>query len=346
MSSPLLTEAAPPSALSPHHPRVVRVLHTLVSSVAAADVPRWLADLLGDAGRAASVLEHGGLWVDGRSWGRASLPGGAGLAIYTFVEEPTPVPLPVPLVLWDDGDLVAANKPAWLPIQGTRASRRFALEALLAAELGAPGLTAVHRLDRETSGLVLFARTGEAAAAVHRQFRARTPRKTYLAVVSSPPPEPRFSVRGHLERREHPAHSFFGLAAQPLERPARGSGRPARRDADESTFSETHFAVIPDTGGLDAPDALTLLAVRPVTGRTHQIRVHLASLGLPIVGDTLYAGDDSSGPARLQLHAAALVFTAKAGPQALMAPIPDDFRRRPSSFSPELADALFEGART
>ena len=317
--------ASTPRVASPHDPPVTRLDATPEVAVAAADVPRFLADALGDAERAASVLHHGGLWIARRGWAGEPLAAGVPVAIYAFTVEPVPPPGPPPALLYDADGLVAVDKPAFLPMQGTRASRRFCLEHMLRERLGAPGLIAVHRLDRETSGVALFARDAAAAARMERQFRERRVRKTYLTVVSPASAPARFVVRGHIVRRPHPAHAFFALEAE------------APADAPGSTQSETRFARLEPVG--PAPGHLALLAARPVTGRTHQIRVHCAHRGHPVVGDALYGGLPAP---RLQLHAAALTFFRAGGPHALEAAPPADFPCRPADFDPAAWEAALE----
>lgn len=313
---------APEGAGDRHHPAVRRYDVRTPAPFDASALQDFLTELLGDVDRAASVLDHGGVWCGDRHWTGEPLPADSALKIYAFTREPEGVGLPDPFVLWDDGDLVALHKPAWLPIQGTRASRRFSLEHLAARALDAPGLTAVHRLDRETSGVVLFARTGAAAARLHRQFRARTITKTYLAVVSpaagvSVPGEP-FVVRGEMTRAPHPVHARFVLTER--------GGSP----------SETWFSPVPPGRAAPAssctdPTRMAPVLARPSTGRTHQIRVHLASRGLPLQGDTLYGPAPSAagvgagnGAGRLQLHALALAFHAGDRRQTVQAPTPPD----------------------
>jgi 23S rRNA-/tRNA-specific pseudouridylate synthase len=319
---------------SPHDPPVTRLDATPEAAVAAADVPRFLADALGSADRAASVLHHGGLWVARHAWAGEALAAGVPVAIYAFSAEPAPLPGPPPALLYDADGLVAVDKPAFLPMQGTRASRRFCLEHMLRERLGAPGLIAVHRLDRETSGVALFARDPAAAARMERQFRERRVRKTYLTVVApgaAATPD-RFDVRGHIVRRPHPAHAFFALQAEAPESAAPDA-------AAGSTHSETRFARL--TPGAAPPPGLdaALLAARPVTGRTHQIRVHCAHRGHPVVGDALYGGAPA---ARLHLHAAALRLFRAGGPHVLATAPPADFPCAPAAFDPEAWDAALE----
>jgi RluA family pseudouridine synthase len=174
-------------------------------------------------------------------------------------------------VLYEDDDLVAVAKPAGLPTVPTpdpsRASLVEAVRAWL-MERGAPGHLAVHqRLDRETSGVVLFARAERANAALAAAFAQRRVEKTYLALTASP-------RRGH-------ADSF--RVRSPID------GRPAVTDV----------AVARRLRGA------LLVEARPRTGRKHQVRIHLARAGLGILGDDRYGSASGRAP-RLMLHAARL----------------------------------------
>src|SRR5262245_42098115 len=130
-----------------------------------------------DDGELARVLHHGGIWLDAHpiplDRPPASVAAGVHVAVYALGYEPEPVPLPDALVLHDASGVVAADKPAWLPVQGTRASQRISLEAELRARLGCPQLRAAHRLDRQTSGVVLFARDSERAAFLGKALQDR-----------------------------------------------------------------------------------------------------------------------------------------------------------------------------
>ncbi|MCB9539241.1 MAG: RNA pseudouridine synthase [Myxococcales bacterium] len=238
-----------------------------------------------DAAAWADALAHQGVWCEGHP-GRDHAPAGARLAVYTFRGPPPPLPtLPAERVLLDRDGVVAVHKPAGLTTQRTRVSAHRNLEALLRAALGDPDLRAVHRLDRDTSGVVLFARDRASTAALHAQFRERSVDKRYLARVAPAPREPAFRADGPLERvpapSTEPAPLVFRVGDGPDARPSVTDFTVLRRGADDA-----------------------LLEARPLTGRTHQIRVHLADRGHPILGDVLY-GDGASAP-RLMLHAARL----------------------------------------
>jgi len=275
----------------------------------------FLADArarLADDARFASALRHGGIQLDGRpllpECAPAELPAGSWIRLHAFEREPEPVPLPAGAVLHADAELVAVAKPAWLPMQGTRASQRISLEASLRALLRDPGLRAVHRLDRQTSGVALFARGAGPARALGRLFAERRVRKQYLALVAPPPAEVRFEVEGAIARVAHPARPCFGLAAD-------GRGRA----------SHSRFRV------LGAAEGRALVLAEPTTGRSHQLRVHLASRGAPLVGDDLYGPPASAGwpsaAERIQLHAFRLELPPRGARPALAleAPLPPDF---------------------
>lgn len=264
----------------------------------------------------ASLLWHGGVHLAGRPFGEEALPheveACTSVVVYAFAFEPAPVPLPESAILLDASGVVAVNKPAWMTVQGTRASQRVSLEAALRERLRCRALTAVHRLDRETSGVVLFARSRESAAHLGRELASGRLRRRYLALVSPRPQQRSWEVSGFLARALHPTRFRFALYD------AQGAGRSA---------SHTRFV------RLGTRDGKTLVLAEPVTGRTHQIRVHLAHRGTPIVGDTLYGAAAELAPPdflmRTQLHAiwlrARIDATPGAAPIELAAPAPHDF---------------------
>jgi 23S rRNA pseudouridine1911/1915/1917 synthase len=276
-------------------------------------------ELLGDArlrlGARARDLEralwHGGLHVSGVPLDPEHPPervtAGGWVAIYGFVREPEPVVLDPARIFHDADGLVAVDKPPWLSMQRTRASFRSSLEDQLQAQLRDPTLFAVHRLDRQTSGVALFARGRERAAELGRAFAARRVEKRYVACVSPTPREDAFAVRGLLGRVAHPARFKFGLFDVPAE---------GRRE------SATQFRVVQRCARGARVEAF------PETGRTHQLRVHLAARGTPIAGDDLYGpawalGAPHAAP-RVLLHAAELRVPRVGGTLVLAAPEPAD----------------------
>lgn len=256
-----------------------------------------------DAAGWASVIGHGGLWVDRRRPDEGdAIPSGARVAVYAFDREPAPPP--APRVIDERAGLVAVDKPAWWPMQGTRASARLSLEAAVRRLLADPELRAVHRLDRQTSGVALFARDGAAAAAAHAMFRDRRVDKTYRAVVDGVVEADAFEVSGCLTRVAPPEgmrHSMFALGAS-------------------GATSHSAFRVV------ERGDATTLVDARPTTGRTHQLRVHLAHVGHAIAGDDIYGiGWRPGRPERLLLHAMRLALRHAGSRWVIEAPLPDGF---------------------
>jgi len=293
-------------------PAVRRLAWRAASSQTLAELLAEARARLADDERFESALWHGGLHVCGRPLrlGAAprEVPAGSWIRLYVFEREPEPVPLRPGAVLYEDADLLAVAKPAWLTMQGSHASQRLSLEAALRARRAAPGLVAVHRLDRQTSGVALFAKGPGAARALGRAFAERRVTKRYLALVSPAPDEDAFEVRGAIVPAPHPQRPRFALA--PEGAPGRGS--------------HARFRVLRRAG----PRALVL--AEPTTGRTHQLRVQLAARGAPIVGDDLYGPPHARGAAsaaeRVQLHAWQLGLPALGGrpPLALEAPLPPD----------------------
>lgn len=274
--------------------------------------------LAGTPASAERAFRHGGIHVNGRpldpSAGPRPAAAGSWVAVYAFAREPEPVRFARARVLYEGEGLVAVDKPAWLPMQRTRASARLSLEAAVREALGDDSLVAAHRLDRQTSGVALFAR-GRAGAWAARELAARRVRKRYLAVAAPSPGRDAFAVEGWVARAADPARFRFALHASPPAPPAGAEGalREGSRRASEAParWSRTEFRV------LRRGPARALLEARPETGRTHQIRLHLAAAGSPVVGDDLYGAPYAPGAAaaaeRVLLHAAALELTTPAG---------------------------------
>jgi 23S rRNA-/tRNA-specific pseudouridylate synthase len=263
--------------------------------------------LEGTAASAGRALWHGGLHVNGHPLeGDApprAVPGGAWVAVYAFEREPEPVAFDPARVLHDGDGLVAVDKPPWLPMQRTRATARLSLEAALREVFGDDSLVAVHRLDRQTSGVALFAR-GAAGAWASRELAARRVSKRYLAVVAPPPQRDAFAVEGYHARAPDPARFRFALFASQCQK---------------ARWSLTRFGVEERRG------ARALVEAQPETGRTHQIRVHLAAAGAPIAGDALYGSLAPAG--RVLLHAASLELARPGGsPLRIEALVPADLR--------------------
>ncbi|WP_437294352.1 class I SAM-dependent methyltransferase [Sorangium sp. So ce426] len=230
-------------------------------------------------------------------------------------------------ILAEDGDLIVVDKPAGLSTHAPEAERIddmvTRLRAFLRGRGDAEAYLGIHqRLDRDTSGVLLFTRRREANAAVARQFEGRTVQKTYVAAVSGfgdrPPrgtlrhrlvPAPGGAMRALAEtggareeraaRREERAAKREDRAAGREDRAAKREDRPAGREdrAASGVLAITRYRLLERRGDR------ALLELRPETGRTHQLRVQLAAIGLPIAGDPLYGGPEAP---RLLLHAVEL----------------------------------------
>jgi 23S rRNA pseudouridine1911/1915/1917 synthase len=223
-------------------------------------------------------------------------------------------------VLFSDKELVALNKPAGMPVHPSPGHPDSTLAHVLLelfpelaamAQPDAPMRAGiVHRLDKETSGVMVVARTPFARMALSQQFRDRRVSKVYLAIVQGMVTQDRFTVDRPLGRH-------------PTER-KRMSIRSHKPRA-----AQTEFIVLDRF--MAGSNPATLLRARPQTGRTHQIRVHLAASGHPCLGDVLYGGKSDPGWARKgqALHALALTIGHPRSDERLefIAPLPDDFNR-------------------
>ncbi|MBY0565226.1 MAG: RluA family pseudouridine synthase [Hyphomonadaceae bacterium] len=214
------------------------------------------------------------------------------------------------LLLFEDAHLLAFNKPSGLAVQGGSGVER-SLETLLAAFAKSNGKRPrlVHRLDRETSGVIVAARTKPAAAFLSEAFANRAVKKTYLAIVCGEAPEP---PEGEVDAPLRKA-SRKGLDIMELARAGEAGAQNAL----------TRYRTLAASGGA------ALLELDPETGRMHQLRVHLSSIGRPIAGDAKYGGLFRLGGVELpglMLHAAVLELPHPAGGvRKFRAPPPGSF---------------------
>ncbi|MDD5299599.1 MAG: RluA family pseudouridine synthase [Gallionella sp.] len=198
--------------------------------------------------------------------------------------KPTHAPQPGLDLIYRDASLIVVNKLAGLlAVPGRGADKQDCVASRVQAEF--PDAMVVHRLDMATSGLLLFARGVEMQRLLSLMFRERAVQKRYVAVVAG--------------RLKSPA----GEIDLPLI--ADWPNRPRQKvDHESGKHSLTRYQVLAH----DAVANNTRVGLEPVTGRTHQLRVHLAAIGHPILGDALYGGEVSSGTERLLLHASMLGF--------------------------------------
>jgi tRNA pseudouridine32 synthase/23S rRNA pseudouridine746 synthase len=213
------------------------------------------------------------------------------------------------LVIYEDPEILALNKPAGLSSQGGRAQAHTLDELLWAfAKTGKARPRLIHRLDRDTSGVILTARTQPAASFLGKAMMARKFAKTYRAIVTPGAPEPRAGVIDIALRREEMGREAYMRVCPP--------------DHADAEAALTRYRTL-----AEAPGA-ALLELDPETGRMHQLRVHLASIGRPIAGDPRYGGAlvvGGQAVPRLMLHAANLIFPHPSGGlKRLEAPVPED----------------------
>ncbi len=229
---------------------------------------------------AREALKLGGVQVDKKRVRVAGRTLKADQEVRVAVDETLgAVPDFTPEVIFEDAWLLAVNKPAGLPTQGTQASDRHDLLALLVRQRPDQRLMLCHRLDQGTSGVLVLAK--DPKADLGPRFQDRSIQKTYLARVSQPVEACTVDLPIGRLRLAKPAR--YGCAGDLLDpKPSQTEVRPATAE-ETAGLAPGHYVVC-----------------QPRTGRTHQIRVHLASLGAPVLGDALYGG--ASDP-QMWLHA-------------------------------------------
>lgn len=216
-------------------------------------------------------------------------------------KEQADVDLPI---LYEDDDVIVVNKPSGLltHAKGGLSDESTVAEIIrpktsFATDTDRPGI--VHRLDRDTSGLLIIAKNPESAAHLQRQFAERTAKKTYIAITDGKPKLNAAKIDLPIGRNPS-APSTFRIDP---------NGKPA----------QTTYHVLTEN------DTQSLVELKPTTGRTHQLRVHLAHLNAPILGDRVYG---KSSDCRMMLHAQKLEITLPSGERKVFeTAIPDEFKR-------------------
>ena len=216
-------------------------------------------------------------------------------------KEQTDVDLPI---LYEDDDVIVVNKPSGLLTHAKgglsdepTVAEIIRLKTSFATDTNRPGI--VHRLDRDTSGLLIIAKNPESAAHLQRQFAERTAKKTYIAITDGKPKLNAAKIDLPIGRNPS-APSAFRIDP---------NGKPA----------QTTYHVLAKN------DTQSLVELKPTTGRTHQLRVHLAHLNAPILGDRVYG---KSSDCRMMLHAQKLEITLPSGERKVFeAAVPDEFKK-------------------
>lgn len=263
------------------------------------------------------LIREGLVTVNGKTATKGGQMVEPGQVVQVEVPEPEPselVPEAIPLdVIFENKDVLVINKPAGMVVHPSAGhSSGTLVHAALAHAPDLPGVGGeqrpgvVHRLDRDTSGLILIAKNDQAHRWLQDQFRLRKVKKVYLALVDGFPPTP----EGRIEA---------AIARDPAKR-KRMAVVPDDRGRESITEYQT----------LETFTAHTLLEAHPYTGRTHQIRLHLAFLGTPIVGDTVYGRKKPTIPiSRHFLHAWKLTvqLPGESEQRTFTAPLPEELSR-------------------
>lgn len=277
---------------------------------------RVLADHLPELSRnrVQHLIQQGRVRLDGQPVSKPALAVQGGELVELTIPAPAPTdlrPESIPLdVIYESSDLLLVNKPAGMVVHPSPGhSSGTLVHAALAHAPDIQGIGdelrpgVVHRLDKGTSGLIVLAKHDAALRELQRQFKSRQVEKTYLALVHGRPPTPKGKVEASIGRDPSRRQR---MAVVP-----EGRGRPATSlYASREQFAE-----------------YSLLEVRPITGRTHQVRIHLAFLGCPIVADPIYGRRRNAFALdRPFLHAWRLAFRPPGENQlrCFEAPMPED----------------------
>jgi len=222
------------------------------------------------------------------------------------------------MILFEDEHVLVLNKPFGIAVQGGTGTK-WHIDGLLAGmadRFGGERPRLVHRLDRDTTGVLLVAKHRDAAARLGRIFQTRSAAKTYWALVKGVPKPPQGKIEAALVKAAGPDGEDRVRKAQPGEQ-------------DKAMHATTHYSVIDRVA-----HKVAWVSLKPVTGRQHQLRAHMALIGHPVVGDNKYEGDkvlaDSGIEIKLHLHARRLIIPHPVASEPTIdvtAPLPEHMRR-------------------
>lgn len=234
---------------------------------------------------------------------------------YTEPERPEIRPEEVPFdILYEDENVIVVNKPRGVVVHPAKGNYSGTLvqglmyhcgelQANFSGDAVRPGI--VHRLDKDTTGVLVAAKNRAAHEFLAKQFRKRKTKKRYLAVVKGRPPDQKGRIDENIERDRNHRKKFTVTG--------RGGKRAVTRYRIRKTYGR-----------------YSLLVLSPLTGRTHQLRVHMARLGCPILGDPVYARKDKrfpDAPLMLHAHTLTLILPGETGTRTFSAPLPEDFKK-------------------
>lgn len=234
------------------------------------------------------------------------------------------------LVIYDDGQIIALNKPSGLATQGGTSLKQHVdrlLEGLANKDGVKPRL--VHRLDKDTSGVLLLARSADMARELGKAFKSKNIEKTYLGLTMCVPEIPEGEIKA------------------PIIKTTTGKDKDRVIVSEDGKYAHTEYKMLDR-----ASKTAAFIAYKPLTGRTHQIRVHSAYMGCPLIGDFKYGYDPEDFKTiklekRLHLHAYRLRFPYPKSPKKMLdltAPIPDDFQSNMKAlgFDPHIENTLLD----
>lgn len=244
-------------------------------------IPIYLQDF--SRGKARKLIAGGSVFINGRRIRKNSRPVLAGQTVAVYdSRNPEPDAGMKLDVLYEDKWYIAISKPAGIPSEETLQGSMGTVPFILTNTMGFAPVTVVHRLDMRTSGVMLISRTPAATKLLHQQFRERTIEKNYIALV-----------HGILKQSSAEIRSRLGRDPE--------DPRKSRSVESGGKIAVTRYQVLSESG------VFSLVSINILTGRTHQIRVHMSEAGHPIVGDHLYGVPGESAP-RLMLHARSIAF--------------------------------------